>query len=130
MIIHFCEPKVHFEYILSIEVNQMVMIETFVRPEKADTVLQQLSDQGFSAATRVGVLGRGKQKGLKVQSVYYDELPKELLMIVVQDEDESRVIDIIIKSARTGKDGAFGDGKIFVTPVKTAYTISSAEEGL
>jgi nitrogen regulatory protein PII 1 len=108
----------------------MVMIETFVRPEKAETVLNDLTNQGFFAATRVDVLGRGKQKGLKVQSVYYDELPKELIIIVVQDEDETKVVDIIIKSARTGKDGAFGDGKIFVTPIKTAYTISTGEEGL
>jgi nitrogen regulatory protein PII 1 len=111
-------------------VIRMVMIETFVRPEKAETVLSELANQGFFAATRAGVLGRGKQKGLKVQSVYYDELPKELIMMVVQDEEEQKVIDIIIKSARTGKDGAFGDGKIFVTPVKTAYTISTAAEGL
>jgi nitrogen regulatory protein PII 1 len=108
----------------------MVMIETFVRPEKAETVLNNLSSQGFAAATRVNVLGRGKQKGLKVQSVYYDELPKELIIIVVEDKDEQKVVEIIIKSARTGTDGAFGDGKIFVTPVKTAYTISTAEEKL
>ena len=108
----------------------MVMIEAFVRPEKAETVLNELANQGFSAATRVDVLGRGKQKGLKVQSVYYDELPKVLIIIVVQDEDESKVTDTVIKNARTGKDGAFGDGKIFVTPVKTAYTISTGEEGL
>jgi nitrogen regulatory protein PII 1 len=108
----------------------MVMIETFIRPEKADLVLENLAKQGFVAATRVNVLGRGKQKGLKVQSVYYDELPKELIIIVVEDQDEPKVTETIIKSARTGKEGAFGDGKIFVTPVKTAYTISKAEEKL
>lgn len=108
----------------------MVMIEAFVRPEKAESILKDLADQGFVAATRINALGRGKQKGLKVQSVYYDELPKELIMIVVEDKDENKVTETIMKSAKTGKEGAFGDGKIFVTPVAKAYTISSSEEKL
>ncbi len=108
----------------------MVMIEAFVRPEKAEVILENLAKLGFAAATRVNVLGRGKQKGLKVQSVYYDELPKELIMIVVEEQDEQKVTESIIKSARTGKEGAFGDGKIFVTPIQKAYTISTAEEKL
>jgi nitrogen regulatory protein PII 1 len=35
------------------------------------------------------------------------------------------VIKTVIKAARTGVKGAFGDGKIFVTPVQEVYTISS-----
>jgi nitrogen regulatory protein PII 1 len=31
----------------------------------------------------------------------------------------------IIKAARTGEKGAYGDGKIFLVPVEAAYTISS-----
>ena len=30
-----------------------------------------------------------------------------------------------MESARTGAKGAFGDGKIFVSPVEEMYTISS-----
>ncbi|MEJ2673327.1 MAG: P-II family nitrogen regulator, partial [Deltaproteobacteria bacterium] len=30
-----------------------------------------------------------------------------------------------VKAARTGDKGAFGDGKIFVSPVEEVYTISS-----
>lgn len=108
----------------------MVMIEAFVRPEKAEAILGKLSEQGFAAATRINVLGRGKQKGLKVQSVYYDELPKEMLIIVVEDRDEKKVIDIIMRNAKTGTEGAFGDGKIFVVPVKAAYTVSTSEAKL
>jgi len=33
----------------------------------------------------------------------------------------------IMDSARTGVSGAFGDGKIFITPVEEAYTISTGE---
>jgi len=35
-----------------------------------------------------------------------------------------------VESARTSKEGAFGDGKIFVLPVERAVTISTGEEKL
>jgi nitrogen regulatory protein PII 1 len=108
----------------------MIMIEAFVRPEKADSVLACLQEQGFPAATRVSVLGRGKQKGLKVKSVLYSELPKELIILVVDDQDEEKVVSTIMKSARNDSEGTYGDGKIFVTPVSKAYTISSGKAEL
>jgi nitrogen regulatory protein PII 1 len=36
--------------------------------------------------------------------------------------------DVIMKAARTGEKGAFGDGKIFVSPVTAAYTIRTGEK--
>lgn len=108
----------------------MIMIEAFVRPEKADIILASLQEQGYSAATRISVLGRGKQKGLKVKSVLYEELPKEMIILVVEDQDEEKVVAAIMKSARNGNDGTYGDGKIFVTPVSTAHTISSGKAEL
>lgn len=108
----------------------MIMIEAYVRPEKADLVLASLQEQGYPAATRIGVLGRGKQKGLKVKSVLYSELPKELIILVVEDSDEEKVVAAIMKSAKNGKEGTYGDGKIFVSPVNTAYTISSGKAEL
>lgn len=106
----------------------MIMIKAIVRPEKAENVLKNLSAGGFSSATRVSILGRGKQKGLKVSDVFYDEIPKEMIMIVVEDESVETVKKIITDSARTGKNGAFGDGKIFLIPVFKSITISSGEE--
>ena len=103
----------------------MLMIRSIVRPEKTDAVLAGLLDAGYPAVTKVAVFGRGKQRGLKVGDVTYDELPKELLLTVIRDKDKDFVIDIIIEKARTGEAGAFGDGKIFVSPVIEAYTISS-----
>jgi len=32
-----------------------------------------------------------------------------------------------MKNAKTGSEGSFGDGKIFITTVEDAYTISSGE---
>lgn len=103
----------------------MMMIKAIVRPEKTPEVLQALLEAGFPAVTKVDVAGRGKQRGLKVGNVVYDELPKEMLLLVVPDTDKDFVVRAIMESARSGEKGAFGDGKIFITPVSEVYTISS-----
>lgn len=108
----------------------MVMIRAIIRPERVGTVLAELSDGGFPAVTKLDVMGRGKQRGVKVGDVFYDEIPKEMLMMVVRDEDKDDVIKIIMKNAKTGEKGAFGDGKIFVSPVDEVYTISSGNNQL
>jgi Nitrogen regulatory protein PII len=106
------------------------MIKVVVRPERAADVLSALCDAGFRAVTKLSILGRGKQQGLKVGSISYDEIPKEMMMMVVEDKDESRVIKIITEAARTSKEGTYGDGKIFVLPVSRCVTISSGAEEL
>jgi Nitrogen regulatory protein PII len=106
------------------------MIKAILRPEKVGFVLSELCDAGFPAVTKYDVVGRGKQRGVKVGEVYYDEIPKEMIMLVVKDEDKDDAIKIIMKNAKTGEKGAFGDGKIFVVPVEEAYTISSNSKEL
>jgi nitrogen regulatory protein PII 1 len=103
----------------------MIMIRSIVRPEKVDDVLAALMEAGFPGVTKMSVVGRGKQRGIKIGEVTYDEIPKELLLTVVKDQDKEFVIRTIIKAARTGEKGAFGDGKIFIVPVLESYTISS-----
>jgi len=106
------------------------MIRAIIRPEKTAKVMKALFEAGYVAVTRIPVVGRGKQRGLKVGDITYDELPKEMLMIVVKDEDKDFAVTTIIESARTGEKGAFGDGKIFIVPVDEAYTISRATKEL
>lgn len=101
------------------------MIRAIVRPEKADAVLAALMDAGYPAVTKYSVAGRGKQRGIKIGDITYDEIPKTMLMSVVNAEDKDFVLDTIMKTARTGTKGAFGDGKIFITEVEESYTISS-----
>lgn len=103
----------------------MLMIRSIVRPDKVDTVLAALMEAGFPGVTKMSVVGRGKQRGIKIGEITYDEIPKELLLTVVKNQDKDFVIRTIIKAARTGDKGVFGDGKIFVVPVEEAYTISS-----
>lgn len=101
-----------------------LMVRSIIRPEKVDTVLEALLEAGYPSVTKIPVYGRGKQRGLKVGEVTYDELPKELLIVVVPETDKDFVVKTVIEKARTGK-GNFGDGKIFVSPVEDIYTISS-----
>ena len=103
----------------------MLMIKSIVRPQRVDAVLAALMDAGFPAVTKVSVVGRGKQRGIKIGEITYDEIPKELLITVVKDSDRDFVVKTVIKAARTGDKGAFGDGKIFVSPVEEVFTISS-----
>jgi nitrogen regulatory protein PII 1 len=103
----------------------MLMIRSIVRPERVDAVLLALMEAGFPAVTKLNVVGRGKQRGIKIGDIVYDEIPKELLITVVPAEDKDLVIQTITQAARTGEKGSFGDGKIFVTPVLEVHTISS-----
>ncbi|MFH1218174.1 MAG: P-II family nitrogen regulator [Pseudomonadota bacterium] len=103
----------------------LTMIRAIVRPEKADKILAALMDAGFPAVTKYSVAGRGKQRGIKIGEVTYDEIPKMMLMSVVKTEEKDFVIDTIMRTARSGEKGAFGDGKIFISDVEESYTISS-----
>ncbi|MEI6846876.1 MAG: P-II family nitrogen regulator [Chlorobiaceae bacterium] len=105
----------------------MLMIRAIVRPEKVYAVLQGLLDAGYTAVTKISVVGRGKQRGLLVGDVVYDEIPKEMLFTVVSDMDKDFVIRAILDNAKSGPEGKFGDGKIFVSAVEEVYTISSGE---
>ncbi len=108
----------------------MLLIRAIVRPEKKDEVLAELSAAGFHAATMVDVVGRGKQKGIKIGGMVYDEIPKTLILMVIPEEKKDTVVRMILTTAKTGKDGTFGDGKIFVSPVEEVYTISKGARGL
>ncbi|MCK9580558.1 MAG: P-II family nitrogen regulator [Methanoregula sp.] len=108
----------------------MLLIRAIVRPEKKDEVLAGLSEAGFNAATMVDVVGRGKQKGIKIGGMVYDEIPKILILVVIPDGEKEKVVKVILSTARSRNEGAFGDGKIFVSPVEEAYTISKNALGL
>jgi nitrogen regulatory protein PII 1 len=103
----------------------VIMIRSIVRPEKVDDVLAALMEAGFPAVTKISVVGRGKQRGIKIGEVTYDEIPKELLLTVIKKKDKDFVLKTIMKAARSGDKGSFGDGKIFISEIDEVYTISS-----
>ncbi|SNX54940.1 P-II family nitrogen regulator [Thermoanaerobacterium sp. RBIITD] len=105
----------------------MKMVRAIVRPEKAEDVVDGLAEAGYFSLTKMSVFGRGKQKGIKLGTIHYDELPKTMIMMVVEDENVDEVIKIINDKAYTGN---YGDGKIFVNPVDEAYTVRTGSKEL
>ncbi len=108
----------------------MLLVRSIIRPQRTSEVLSELMAAGFPAVTKADVFGRGKQKGIIIGDVQYDEIPKDMLLLVVNDEDKDDVVRIIMRVARTGENGNYGDGRIFVAPVLEAYTISTGKPGL
>ena len=105
----------------------MKMIRAIVRPDKTEIVAEALAQAGMPSLTKMHVFGRGRTKGIRIGDVVYDEFPKTLLLMVIEDEKLDEAISIIIESAKTG---TMGDGKIFVTEVEEAYTVSKGTKGL
>ncbi len=98
----------------------MTMIQAVIRPEKEQEVIDSLEKSGIYGYTRQSVFGRGRQRGIQVGPVRYEEMAKVWLMIVAEDEKSDRVIDAIKVAATTGNPG---DGKIFVSRLAEARTI-------
>jgi nitrogen regulatory protein PII 1 len=108
----------------------MYLVKAIVRPDKKDEILYELAGAGFHAATVVEVVGRGKQKGINLGGIVYDEIPKVMILVAIREEDKRDVIDIILRYAKTGEKGAYGDGKIFISAIDEIYTVSSGKPGL
>lgn len=108
----------------------MLLVRAIIRPEKKDEVLFELSKAGFHAATVIDVVGRGKQKGISIGGIIYDEIPKTMIMMAIRDEDKDDLISVVLRTAKTSDKGAYGDGKVFVSPIEQTYTIATGTAGL
>ena len=108
----------------------MKKIEAVIRPFKVDDVRESLAEIGIKGMTVIEVKGYGRQKGhteLYRGSEYEIEfLPKMKIEIVVKDDMVEKVVNLIIKSAKTGQ---VGDGKIFITNVEEAIRVRTEESG-
>ena len=109
----------------------MNKVEAIVRPEKLEAVKEGLAEAGFNGLNAIHVTGRGVQRGVVSTSrgggsVTVDMLPKVKIEVVVATKDTEKVIDIILKAARTGN---IGDGKIFITPVSEVVRVRTGERG-
>jgi nitrogen regulatory protein P-II 1 len=106
----------------------MKKIEAIIRPEKLEDVKTALEARGILTMTVTQVSGRGRQKGIALQwragEYRVEFLPKIKLEIVLSDEECKTAVDVICKSARTGK---VGDGMIFVLPVDSATRVRTSD---
>ena len=106
----------------------MKKIEAIIRPERLEQVKKALEEKGILAMTVIEVMGRGEQKGIKLQyrggTMDVDLLAKLKLELYVPDEAVDSVMKTICDAARTGK---FGDGRIFVSPVEKSGKVRTGE---
>jgi nitrogen regulatory protein PII 1 len=105
----------------------MKMVRAIVRPEKEATITAALASAHVSGITKWDVTGHGNQRGVQVGSQVYEDLAKAMLMIVVPDEQVDTVLRVLDEQAFSGSPG---DGKVFVTPVDSAYTVRTRKAEL
>ena len=106
----------------------MKLIKAIIKPFKLEDVKDALSEIGVVGMTVTEVKGFGRQKGhteiYRGSEYTVDFLPKTQVEIVVDDGIVEQAVDVIIKTASTGK---IGDGKVFVIPVESAVRIRTGE---
>jgi nitrogen regulatory protein P-II 1 len=108
----------------------MKLIIAIIKPFKLDEVKAALSAAGIEGMTVTEVKGFGRQKGhtevYRGSEYMVDFVPKAKIEIATPDSIAAKVVEVIIKSARTDK---IGDGKIFVMPLEEVIRIRTAESG-
>lgn len=108
----------------------MKKIEAIIRPFKLDEVKEALLEEGIRGLTITEVRGYGRQKGHKEVyrgSEYQIEfVPKIKIEVVVEDSLLEKVVDAILRTAKTGQ---VGDGKIFIYDIKDVIRIRTDESG-
>jgi nitrogen regulatory protein P-II 1 len=108
----------------------MKKIEAIIKPFKLDEVKDQLNEIGALGITVTEVKGFGRQKGhtelYRGAEYIVDFLPKTKLEVVVKDGQLEEIIEVITKTAQTGR---IGDGKIFITDLQEVIRIRTEERG-
>ena len=105
----------------------MKLIRAIFRPEREQEVLRSLENAGFYAMTKTKVRGRGRQRGIQVGNIRYDELAKSMLLLAVEDKEVEPVVSAIEEAAFTGQPG---DGKIFIQEISRVVTVRTGREKL
>ncbi len=108
----------------------MKLVTAVVKPFKLDEVKSALQGFGVAGLTVTEVSGYGRQRGhtevYRGAEYTVEFVPKVKVEILVADDDANDVIDVIVKTAHTGK---IGDGKVWSTPLETVTRVRTGERG-
>lgn len=106
----------------------MKKLIAYIRHDKADSVIQKLEEAGVKGMTLLdaNALAEWADKEAFSFSIEYVQKYSKVVKIelICKEEDSDRLIDVISKTAHTGKSG---DGWIFVSPVEKAVRIKTSE---
>lgn len=107
----------------------MKLVTAVIKPHKWEDVREALETFGVAGMTVSEVSGYGRQKGHTevYRGAEYDIalVPKIRIEIVVEDTDAADVVDIIVKTAQTGR---IGDGKVWVMPVESIVRVRTGDK--
>ena len=108
----------------------MMLVTAIVKPFTLGDIKAALERLGVLGMTVSEVQGYGRQSGhtetYRGAEYQIDFIPKLKIEVIIPDEIEDAVVQAISKSAKTGK---FGDGKIFILPIKDVIRIRTGERG-
>ena len=106
----------------------MKLITAIIKPHQLEEVKAALEAYGIAGMTISEASGYGRQHGhsevYRGAEYTVDFVPKIRLEVLVEDMDSSSVVDVIVKSAATGR---IGDGKVWVTPVDTVVRVRTGD---
>ena len=109
----------------------MKLITAVIKPFKLDEVKSALQAFGVHGMTVSEASGFGRQRGhtevYRGAEYTVDLVPKVRLEVLVDDNDAKDIIDVLVKSARTGR---IGDGKVWSVPVDEIVRVRTGERGL
>ncbi|RKS77342.1 nitrogen regulatory protein P-II 1 [Motilibacter peucedani] len=108
----------------------MKLVVAVLKPFKLDDVKTALEAFGVHGLTVSEANGYGRQKGhtevYRGAEYTVDLVPKVRVEVLVEDADADDVVEVITKSAQTGR---IGDGKVWVVPVETVVRVRTGERG-
>ena len=108
----------------------MKLVVGIIKPHRLDEVKEALRSIGVNGLTTTDVQGFGRQRGhtevYRGAEYQVDFVPKVKVEVMAHDDQVDQIVDVILKTARTGK---IGDGKIFVLPAEQVYRIRTGERG-
>ena len=108
----------------------MKLITAIIKPHQLDEVKEALEAFGVAGMTISEASGYGRQRGhsevYRGAEYTVDFVPKVRMEVLVEDLDAPDVIEVILKSAQTGR---IGDGKIWSVPVDEVVRVRTGERG-
>jgi nitrogen regulatory protein P-II 1 len=108
----------------------MKLVVGVIKPHKLDEVKSALEAFGVQGMTVSEASGYGRQRGhtevYRGAEYTVDLVPKARIEVLVDDADAADVVDVVVKSAQTGR---IGDGKVWTVPVDDVVRVRTGEHG-
>ena len=109
----------------------MKIVVAIIKPHKLDEVKAALEAFGVQGLTVSEASGYGRQRGhtevYRGAEYTVDLVPKVRVEVLVDDADAADVVEVIVKSAQTGR---IGDGKVWTVPVEDVVRVRTGEHGV